>query len=179
MFTHVNHTSFFHSTLQRFDFHPSRNTSALCLKRCSQWRRRLATRPQRTAAVEVNAGIWAPLTWTRIQSADSDAVGLSVQAQPDGVVPGVAQNLPLLRPVPARHRALQTGDTVHLTQPVAGAQRRHPAPRETGVPATRFPPSTGWGRGGGCRPCGIPACGRCSVCCGWSAWCCPLTAARS
>lgn len=51
MFTHVNHTSFFHSTLQRFDFHPSRNTSALCLKRCSQWRRSLATRPQRTVTL--------------------------------------------------------------------------------------------------------------------------------
>lgn len=60
------------------------------------------------------ADIWSPLTWTWIQSADSDGVRLAVQTQSDGVVSGVAQSLPLLRPVTARHRALQTGYTVTL-----------------------------------------------------------------
>lgn len=67
-----------------------------------------------------NAVIWAPLTWTRIQAADSDHVRLAVQTQSQGVVSGVAQNLPLLCPVSARRRALQTGYTV--TVPTASCK---------------------------------------------------------
>lgn len=43
------------------------------------------------------------LTGTWIQATDSDGVGFTVQAQADGVVPGVAQSLPLLGPITTCH----------------------------------------------------------------------------
>ena len=43
------------------------------------------------------------LTGTWIHATDSDGVGLTVQTQADGVVPGVAQSLPLLGPITTCH----------------------------------------------------------------------------
>lgn len=47
------------------------------------------------------------------------------------------------------------------------------------TPVTMVQLSTGWDRGVGCRVCGTQAGRRCSVCCGWSVWCCRLTAGHS
>lgn len=47
------------------------------------------------------------LTRTWIKATDSDGLRLTVQAQADGVVSGVAQRLPLLRPVTTGHGALE------------------------------------------------------------------------
>lgn len=54
----------------------------------------------------VLGGLWLLLTRTWIKATESGALRLTVQAQADGVVPGVAQNLPLLRPITTRHGAL-------------------------------------------------------------------------
>lgn len=54
-----------------------------------------------------------------------------------------------------------------------------PDPRAAVIPATTAQLSTGWGRGVGCRICGSRAARRCSVYCGWRAWCCHLTAGHS
>lgn len=43
------------------------------------------------------------LTRTWIKATDSDGLRLTVQTQADGVVSGVAQSLPLLRPITACH----------------------------------------------------------------------------
>lgn len=48
-------------------------------------------------------GPWLILTGTWVKATDSDGLGLTVQAQADGVVSGVALNVPLLRPVTTRH----------------------------------------------------------------------------
>lgn len=47
------------------------------------------------------------LTGTWIQATDSDGFRFTVQTQANGVVPGVAQSLPLLGPITTRHRALR------------------------------------------------------------------------
>lgn len=89
---------------------------AHCLKTLQLTEAQPSNRSSEDGCSRGNADIWAPLTWTRIQSADSDGVRLAVQTQSDGVVSGVAQSLPLLRPVTARHRALHTGYTVTVAQ---------------------------------------------------------------
>lgn len=52
---------------------------------------------------EVIFGGSLTLTRTWIQATDSDGVRLTVQTQADGVVSGVAQSLPLLRPITTCH----------------------------------------------------------------------------
>lgn len=51
-------------------------------------------------------GICSTLTGTWIQATNSYGVRSTVQTQADGVVPGVAQRLPLLGPVTATYWAL-------------------------------------------------------------------------
>lgn len=48
------------------------------------------------------------LTGTWFHATDSDGIWLTVQAQTDGVVPGVAQSLPLLSPITTGHRTLES-----------------------------------------------------------------------
>lgn len=97
-----------------------------------------------------NVDIWCPLTWTRIQSTDSDGVRLAVQTQPDGVVSGVAQSLPLLRPVPARHRALQTGHTLTVHAASRSGSTAIPSPEEEWGRTCDQAPTLHW-VGQGCR----------------------------
>lgn len=48
-------------------------------------------------------GSCSALTGTWIQATDSDGVRFGVQTQANGVVPGVAQSLPLLGPIATRY----------------------------------------------------------------------------
>lgn len=56
------------------------------------------------------------LTRTWIKATDSDGLRLTVQTQADGVVSGVAQSLPLLRPITACHWALGAENVNRSTQ---------------------------------------------------------------
>lgn len=47
--------------------------------------------------------LWLLLTSTRIKATDSDGLRLAVQTQANGVVSGVALNVPLLCPVTTRY----------------------------------------------------------------------------
>lgn len=139
------------------------------------------------------------LTRTWIKATHSDGLRLTVQTQADGVVSGVAQSLPLLRPITACHWALGTENVNRSTQNSGDHNIQNGAKAQQWItplsasfycigywcwisaclPGTTVQPSTGWDRGVGCRICASQAGCRCSACCGWCAWCCRPAAERS